>query len=130
MSESVLISRCLLGEPCRYHGRTTTRWGMHLGRPALVTRLSARYSLIPICPEVDGGMPTPRPPTQIKRGRWICDGKNVTKLFRAGTVGALRLARLYKAKRAYLLKGSPACDPEKGMCACALRKAALRIIGV
>ncbi len=54
----VAISACLMGKPVRYDGtdkllETTS------------TFLSNYLSLIPICPEVDSGMPVPRPPIQL-----------------------------------------------------------------
>ena len=70
---AVLVSRCLLGVPCRYHGQTQVR-GHRIGRPALIAKLQQDYRLIDVCPEVDAGMPTPRPRTDIVDGRWISDG--------------------------------------------------------
>lgn len=52
------ISSCLLGEPVRYDGR-------HQRDALLVERLSARFSLIPCCPEVAIGLGVPRPPIQL-----------------------------------------------------------------
>ena len=51
----LLISRCLLGENVRYDGCAKTPLP-HLGA------LRERYTLIPVCPEVEFGMPVPRPP--------------------------------------------------------------------
>jgi len=44
-AEPVLISACLLGIPCRWHGRRPKK------REALVARLKTRYVLVPVCPE-------------------------------------------------------------------------------
>jgi uncharacterized protein YbbK (DUF523 family) len=52
-NEPVLVSACLLGIPCRWHGRRPKR------REELIRRLQKRYVLVPICPEQLGGMPTP-----------------------------------------------------------------------
>jgi uncharacterized protein YbbK (DUF523 family) len=52
--EPVLVSACLLGIPCRWHGRRAKK------REDLLRRLRDRYVLVPICPEQLGGMPTPR----------------------------------------------------------------------
>lgn len=49
----VLVSACLLGMPCRYDGRS---------RPAALTELSRAAALVPFCPEIYGGLPTPRRP--------------------------------------------------------------------
>ena len=53
-TEPVLISACLLGIPCRWHGRRAKK------REKLIASLKRKYVLVPICPEQLGGMPTPR----------------------------------------------------------------------
>src|SRR5271157_243604 len=53
-AELVLVSACLLGIPCRWHGRRPKK------REEFIRRLRQRYVLVPICPEQLGGMPTPR----------------------------------------------------------------------
>lgn len=111
--ECVLVSRCLFGTPCRYHGKKYVM-GHRIGRPGLIERLRSRFRLIRVCPEVDAGLPVPRPPTRIVDGRWICDGKDVTAIFARGAELTLETARKYGCKRAYLLKDSPACDACKG----------------
>ncbi len=60
----IAVSACLLGEPCRYDGRA---------KPcARVQELSERgHELVPICPEVAGGLPTPRTPCEIVRAPWM-----------------------------------------------------------
>ncbi len=59
----VLISSCLLGNPVRYDGR-----GVPHG-DAVLTRWLAEGRVVPVCPEVAGGMPIPRPPAEIEPGR-------------------------------------------------------------
>ena len=54
MVEPVLISACLLGIPCRWHGRRAKK------REKLLANLKRRYVPVPICPEQLGGMSTPR----------------------------------------------------------------------
>lgn len=56
----IAVSACLLGEPCRYDGRS---------KPcSRVQELAAGgHELVPICPEVAGGLPTPRTPCEIVR---------------------------------------------------------------
>lgn len=54
----IAVSACLLGEACRYDGRA---------KPcAPVIALADRgYELVPVCPEVAGGLPTPRTPCEV-----------------------------------------------------------------
>ena len=60
----IAVSACLLGEACRYDGRS---------KPcARVQELAALgHELVPICPEVAGGLPTPRTPCEIVRAPWM-----------------------------------------------------------
>ena len=110
---AVLVSRCLFGLPCRYHGRDTAR-GKPIGRPGLIRRLAKRYRLIDVCPEMDAGLPVPRPATRIVDGRWICDGEDVTEIFQRGAELTLQAAEEHGCEKAYLLRDSPACDKCKG----------------
>ena len=48
----ILVSACLLGTPCRYDGASRP-----CGELARLEVLGHR--LIPVCPEVMGGLPTP-----------------------------------------------------------------------
>ena len=127
---AVLVSRCLLGVPCRYHGRATTRWGKPIGRPSLIARLRKRYRIVDVCPESDAGMSTPRAPTRIVEGRWICDGRDVTAIYRKGAEIVLNIALRESCQRAYLLRGSPACDRDVGMCGQLLGQHGIKVIAV
>jgi len=49
----VLVSSCLLGEKVRYDGG-------HKLDPILVEALGRFFELVPVCPEVECGLPTPR----------------------------------------------------------------------
>ena len=47
--EALLISACLLGEPCRYDGKA---------QPCEEAKaLAGQYELVPVCPEQLGGLP-------------------------------------------------------------------------
>ena len=71
MREKLLVSACLLGENCRYSGGNNYC-------PAAAA-LGERYELIPVCPEVLGGLPTPRPPAERTGERVTArDGTDVT----------------------------------------------------
>lgn len=104
--ETLLVSACLLGVRCRYDGGD-----QYL--PA-VTRLMERYDLIPVCPEMQGGLPVPRPPAEISGDRVITnEGEDVTEQFRRGAELALETARRFGAQRALLKSGSPSCGMER-----------------
>ena len=98
----MLVSACLLGEKCRYDGG-----GKYC---AEAMRLAERYEFVPVCPEGLGGMPTPRPPSEILGDRVIAiDGSDVTAQFRLGAQRALAAARKAGAVKALLKSGSPSC---------------------
>lgn len=100
--DNVLISACLLGEKCRYDGT-----GALLDD---VDRLRARYNLIPVCPEVMGGLPIPRPAAEILDGRVIgAEGTDFTKDFQRGAELSLALAKEQGCKMAVLKDRSPSC---------------------
>ena len=85
---NILVSHCLLGEPCRYDGAS------RLDRQVLELH-KAGHTLIPVCPEVLGGLDTPRAPAELQPdGRVVNgDGEDVTAAYRAGAEAALRIAR-------------------------------------
>lgn len=101
-----LISACLLGAPCRYDGQSRPI-------PREIASLFEDATLIPICPEVMGGLPTPRTPAERCGERVINrDGQDVSAAYRRGAREALRLARLYRADGVILRDRSPSCGTE------------------
>ena len=100
----LLISRCLLGDPCRYDGKSKPL-------PAETLRaLRAQYDLIPVCPEVLGGLPTPRTPSERQGDRVVMKtGADVTKEYRRGAEAALQAARENRVCAAVLKERSPSC---------------------
>jgi uncharacterized protein YbbK (DUF523 family) len=128
---AVLVSRCLLGIPCRYHGLEIVRGtGRHIGRPALIAKLRKKYELLDVCPEVDAGLPTPRPPIMLIQGRAICEGKDITVQLLRTACQIRDLARARNCVAAYLLKTSPTCDPTFGLCGKLLRDSGIKVVGV
>ena len=102
MKEAILISACLLGVRCRYDG------GSKPQEPLL--RLMEKYTLIPVCPEQLGGLPTPRHPSERQGERVVMDtGADVTEPYRRGAEAALRLCRLLHCQAAILKERSPSC---------------------
>ena len=102
--EPLLISACLLGVACRYDGRSVP-----LPEPVLEA-LSARFALIPACPEQLGGLPTPREASE-RRGVAVVrrSGCDVTENYARGAAEALRLAQHFGCRRALMKERSPSC---------------------
>lgn len=109
----VLVSACLLGQPVRYDGRAS-------GHPDLLQRWQAEGRVVPLCPEVAGGLSTPRPPAEIAGGQGgqVLDGQaqvltvtgeDVSAAFMAGAQLALALVRRHGIGVAVLKSGSPSC---------------------
>ncbi len=83
------------------------------------TNLCSKYNIIPICPEQQGGLPTPRIPSELLnsaeeidlgKGKIINkEGTDVTQNFVKGANEILRLARMYKVQFAVLRDKSPSC---------------------
>lgn len=98
----ILVSACLLGVACRYDGQSKPYPGLE--------ELMARHTLIPVCPECYGGLPTPRPPAERRGERVITqNGLDVTVQYQKGAQEALRLARRYGCTWAILKERSPSC---------------------
>lgn len=132
----VLVSACLLGVCCRYDGASKPN--------SKVLALIPEHTLIPVCPEILGGLPTPRSPSEIQGDRVINrDGHDVTEAYKRGAEECLKLARLYGCQLAILKERSPACGcgarydgtfsgtliPDDGIAAARLKAAGIRVIG-
>ena len=98
----ILISACLLGARCRYDGASREH--------PEVLKLAERHTLVPVCPEQLGGLPTPRTPSE-RQGDAVCtrEGKDVTEAYRRGAEEALRLCRMLGCEAAVLKERSPSC---------------------
>lgn len=134
--EPVLVSACLLGIACNHRAE---------GKPApAVEKLSARYRLIPVCPEVAGGLPTPRPAAErCPDGRVrTAAGEDVTEFYERGARQAVDIARAAGVRRAVLKARSPSCGSSQiydgshtrtlvageGVTAGALRRAGVEVL--
>lgn len=137
--KAILISACLLGVACRYDG---------LSKPLdteIIEKLRKEYHLIPICPEIMGGLPTPRIPAEISQGGKVLrrDSEDVTENYLRGAKEALRLAEIFHCETAVLKERSPSCGAGKiydgsftktltegnGIAADLLQKNGIQIIG-
>ena len=98
----LLVSACLMGLYTRYDGGHNTRPD--------VLQLLEEHTLIPVCPEQLGGLPTPRPPCEIQ-GRQVLrqDGLDCTAAFLAGAQAAVKILRLTGCQAAILKSRSPSC---------------------
>lgn len=111
--EKILVSRCLLGHRVRYDG------GAH-GPFDLLGVWQSQGRIVPLCPEVAGGLSTPRPPAEIPGGQGgaVLDGRlpvvtvggeDVTAAFVAGAEAALELIARHGIRLAVLKARSPSC---------------------
>lgn len=98
----ILVSACLLGEACRYDGQSREYPGIETLREC--------FKLIPFCPEVAGGLTTPRIPAErTQNGVFTRDGRDVTQEYRLGAEAALTLANNEGITLAVLKSLSPSC---------------------
>jgi uncharacterized protein YbbK (DUF523 family) len=98
----ILISACLLGLCCRYDGAGK------LSGDAL--SLMKKHELIPFCPEIYGGLQTPREPAEIRGGRVVtASGRDVTREYKKGAEEALKAAKALACACAVLQDRSPSC---------------------
>lgn len=97
-----IVSACLCGISCRYNGGDNAV-------PELV-RLYEEGKCIAVCPELDGGLPVPRPPCELRGGRaFSCAGEDCTGAFLKGAEKALHLAIAHGISVAILKDKSPSC---------------------
>ena len=91
-----------MGENCKYSGGNNYC--------PTVEQLKERYELIAVCPERDGGLSTPRTPSEQCGGRVVSKtGEDVTAQFTRGAEIALAAALTNGCSRALLKERSPSC---------------------
>lgn len=104
--ENLLISACLLGYRCRYDGASKPIYEAQM--------LADKYKLIPVCPELSGGLKTPREPCEIRNRRVVTEsGINRTAAYACGAQAVLREAILNNCGKALLKEKSPSCGKGK-----------------
>lgn len=112
--EKVLVSACLLGARVRYNGSDKAV------SDGVLARWIAEGRVVSLCPEVAAGLPTPRPPAEIRgagggavlRGQaQVVDarGNDVSEAFVRGAEQALALVREQRIRVAVLTERSPSC---------------------
>ncbi len=118
----ILISACLLGQPVRYDGKSLA------SDHPLIQQWLTQHCLIPFCPEVAGGLPTPRAAAeiiahtgQLVGGQALLSnqasvqtqaGVNVSAPFMKGAQLALELCQQHNIRFALLSARSPSCGNE------------------
>lgn len=111
--EKVLVSRCLLGHRVRYDGGAS-------GPFDLLEQWIEEGRVVPLCPEVAGGLPTPRAAAEIPGGQGgevldgtaaviTTDGEDVSAQFLEGARRALELVQKHGIRVAVLKANSPSC---------------------
>lgn len=104
--ETIIVSACLLGDKCRYDGKDNYN--------EKVKFLRENFNIVPVCPEVLGGMSTPRTPSEIKNNIVINkNGKDVTHCFKKGADSVLNVVKYLHIKKAVLVDHSPSCGVYK-----------------
>ncbi len=98
----IIVSACLMGCDCRYKGDNCKNDDL--------LALSKKHTLIPVCPEQMGGLPTPRDPGEIQGEKVISSaGKDITYEYNKGAKTALYIAKTAGAQAAVLKANSPSC---------------------
>lgn len=103
--KKILVSQCLYGgEPVRYDGKSKAE------NDPRFSDWREEGMLIPVCPEVFGGLPVPRTDAQ-RRGSSVVtrDGRDVTGQYSAGAEEAVRLALEHRVVCAIMKEKSPSC---------------------
>jgi uncharacterized protein YbbK (DUF523 family) len=112
MTIKVLVSACLLGERCRYDGASKPN------DAAIAMLGDPNIEVIPVCPEVLGGLDTPRDPSEITHvgAYWRVqtqDGRDVSQAFIDGAEAVLDIAKKNDIRLACLKSNSPSCSSRK-----------------
>ena len=96
----IMVSACLWGENCKYNGGSNRN-------PELL-RLLSGHRIVPVCPEVLGGLPVPRIPAEIVNGTVMNrDGESVDTAFRKGAEKAMDIAKKEQPDLIILQSRSP-----------------------
>ena len=103
MKEYIAVSACLLGLDTKYQGGNNYN--------IKIEELIKDKTVLPICPEVFGGLPIPRDPSEEKEDGKLYSkrGIDVTKEFNLGAINTLKFLETYNCKTVVLKNGSPSC---------------------
>jgi uncharacterized protein YbbK (DUF523 family) len=102
----ILVSACLAGVHCRYDGKDNLN-------PRVLEFIKGRKVIL-MCPELMGGLPTPRPASGRDGDKIVTiDQKDVTSQFKTGAETAAWIAVLNSCQEAILKARSPSCGVGK-----------------
>jgi uncharacterized protein YbbK (DUF523 family) len=102
MKPKLLVSACLLGVGCRYDGERVEKIDP--------SALAEGWEIVPFCPEIYGGLPTPRTPSERVGDKVLMrDGTDVTAQYERGAAEAVSLCRALGIGTALLKARSPSC---------------------
>lgn len=101
-----IVSLCMAGFPCRYNGTDKAN--------QIIARLIDEGRAFPLCPELLGGLPTPREPVECVKidGQLRAigqSGQDYTAAFQRGAKQVLKFAQEHHITKAILYKNSPSC---------------------
>lgn len=100
----IICSRCLLGINCKYNGGNNDSQALH----SFIQKHNC--SVISVCPEVEGGLPVPRIPSEIRNGEVINrEGQSVDSAFRKGAEKCMETVRKENPDLVILQSRSPSC---------------------
>jgi len=105
----ILISACLIGEKVKYDGNDNAL------NEAIIQQWKEEGVLVPLCPEVLGGLSVPRPACEVIEGtnRVVCKtGEDVSVAFAKGAHESLRIAQEEGVAMAILKARSPSCGKD------------------
>ena len=103
--KKILVSACLLGDNCKYDG--TNNYNQEL------VEWLADKEVIKVCPEILGGLRTPRIPCEIKGDRVINkNGEDKSYYFTKGALETVKIALDNEVHYAILKSNSPSCGNE------------------
>lgn len=101
-----IVSACLMGANCKYNGGNNYQ----LRHSAFLKNHTFRC----VCPEVLGGLPTPRLSVEIQNGRMInTANEDVSEAFEKGTAEALKITADFQPDAVILQSRSPSCGVNK-----------------
>ena len=117
----ILISSCLLGEDVRYDGKNSSvafNPNVSFSLKELFMDILCENEIYSLCPEVKGGLPTPREPAEITSREKpfrveTINKENVTINFLLGVKKALELCQEEGISVALLKSKSPSCGNNK-----------------